>query len=46
MLKTSRRAPKRQLAVAALAAATLALTACAPTDEADSAEDTASDASS
>ena len=46
MLKTSRRAPQRQLAVAALAAATLALTACAPTDEADSADDTSSDASS
>jgi polar amino acid transport system substrate-binding protein len=46
MLKTSRRAPKRQLAVAALAAATLALTACAPTDEPDSADDTSSDASS
>jgi len=46
MLKTSRRAVKRQLAVAALAATTLALTACAPTDEADSADDTSSDASS
>lgn len=46
MLKTSRRAVKRQLAVAALAAATLALTACAPTDEADSTDDTPSDASS
>jgi polar amino acid transport system substrate-binding protein len=46
MLKTSRRAAKRQLAVAALAAATLALTACAPTDEADSADDTSSDAGS
>lgn len=46
MLKTSRRAAKRQLAVAALAAATLALTACAPTDEADSADDTVSDTGS
>jgi polar amino acid transport system substrate-binding protein len=46
MLKTSRRAAKRQLAVAALAAATLALTACAPTDEADSADDTSSDTGS
>ena len=41
MLKTS-----RPLAVAALAAATLALTACAPTDEADSAADTSSDTGS
>lgn len=46
MLKTSRRYALRQLAVAALAAATLALTACAPTDEADSADDTSSDTES
>lgn len=46
MLKTSRRYALRQLAVAALAAATLALTACAPTDEADSADDTTSDTES
>jgi polar amino acid transport system substrate-binding protein len=45
MLKTARRAPQRQLAVAALAAATLALTACAPTDETDSADDSSAGAS-
>ena len=41
MLKTS-----RPLAVAALAAATIALTACAPTDEADTGSDAGSDSSS
>jgi polar amino acid transport system substrate-binding protein len=41
MLKTSRRVAKRHLAVVALATATLALTACAPTDEADTADDSA-----
>jgi len=46
MLKTSGRVASRHLAVAALAAATIALSACAPTDEADSGTDTSSDASS
>lgn len=41
MLKTARLLPMRHLAVAALATATLALTACAPTDEA---ADTGTDA--
>ncbi|PKH44011.1 polar amino acid transport system substrate-binding protein [Nocardioides alpinus] len=41
MLKTS-----RPLAVAALATAAIALTACAPTDEADTGTDTATDAGS
>jgi polar amino acid transport system substrate-binding protein len=41
MLKTSRRVAKRHLAVVALATATLAITACAPTDEADTADDSA-----
>ena len=45
MLKTSRRAAKRHLAIATLATATLVLTACAPTDEADP-DTTASDSSS
>src|SRR5688500_6802628 len=36
MLKTSRRAARRHLAVVPLVAAAIALTACAPTDEADS----------
>ncbi|MCP3421259.1 ABC transporter substrate-binding protein [Nocardioides pinisoli] len=35
MLKTSRRAARRHLAVVTLAAAAIALSACAPTDEAD-----------
>ena len=45
MLTTPRRVAKRHLALAALATATLALTACAPTDEADSGTD-ASESSS
>jgi polar amino acid transport system substrate-binding protein len=45
MLKTSRRVAKRHLAVAVLATATIALTACAPTDEADSGTDTGSETS-
>ncbi|GAA1919739.1 ABC transporter substrate-binding protein [Nocardioides hwasunensis] len=44
MLKTSRRVAKRHLAVATLTAATIALTACAPTDEADGGSDGGSDA--
>ena len=49
MLKTSRSVATRRLALAALATATFAVSACAPTDEADSgtdASDTSSDASS
>ena len=42
MLKTSRRAARRHLAVVTLASAALALTACAPTDEADSGTDAGS----
>lgn len=42
MLKTSRRAAKRHLAVVTLASAAIALSACAPTDEADSGSDTGS----
>ena len=42
MLKTSRRVARRHLAVAALATATISLTACAPTDEADSGTDSTS----
>lgn len=42
MLNTSRRVAKRHLAVATLATATIALTACAPTDEADSGTDSGS----
>lgn len=42
MLTTSRRVAKRHLAVATLATATIALTACAPTDEADSGTDSGS----
>ncbi|NYE38452.1 polar amino acid transport system substrate-binding protein [Nocardioides cavernae] len=45
MLKTSRRVAKRHLAVATLATATIALTACAPTDEADSGDDSGSGSS-
>ncbi len=45
MLKTSRPVAKRHLAVAALATATLALTACAPTDEADTGTDAGSESS-
>ena len=45
MLKTARPLPMRHLAVAALATATLALTACAPTDEADSGTDATTDTS-
>ena len=40
MLKTSRRAARRHLAVVTLTAAAIALSACAPTDEADSGSDT------
>lgn len=39
MLKTSRRAARRHLVVVPLAAAAIALSACAPTDEADSGTD-------
>ncbi len=39
MLKTSRCVPKRHLAIVALATATFAVSACAPTDEADSGTD-------
>src|SRR6478609_2399657 len=46
MLKTSRRAAKRHLAVVTLASAAIALSACAPTDEADSGSDAGSDSSS
>ncbi|WP_210443420.1 ABC transporter substrate-binding protein [Nocardioides sp. SYSU D00065] len=42
MLTTSRPRAARHLAVAALATATIALSACAPTDEADSGSDTSS----
>ena len=42
MLTTSRPRAARHLAVAALATATIALSACAPTDEADSGSDTGS----
>lgn len=45
MLKTSRRAAKRHLAVVTLASAAIALSACAPTDEADSGSDAGSDSS-
>src|SRR4051794_36472123 len=43
MLKTSRRAAKRHLAVVTLASAAIALSACAPTDEADSGSDSGSE---
>ena len=46
MLKTSRRAAKRHLAVVTLASAAIALSACAPTDEDDSGTDSGSDTSS
>ena len=46
MLKTARPRSLRHLVLAATATATLALTACAPTDEADSGSDSATDASS
>jgi polar amino acid transport system substrate-binding protein len=46
MLKTSRRVAKRHLAVAALATATIALSACAPTDETDTGSDAGSDTGS
>ena len=42
MLKTSRRATKRHLAVVTLASAAIALSACAPTDEADTGSDSGS----
>lgn len=45
MLKTSRRAARRHLAVVTLTAAAIALSACAPTDEADSGTDAGSDSS-
>ncbi|MCY4727447.1 ABC transporter substrate-binding protein [Nocardioides sp. STR2] len=45
MLKTSRRATKRHLAVVTLASAAIALSACAPTDETDSGTDSGSDSS-
>jgi polar amino acid transport system substrate-binding protein len=45
MLKTSRRAAKRHLAVVTLASAAIALSACAPTDEADSGSDAGSESS-
>ena len=45
MLTTSRRAAKRRLALATFATATLVLTACAPTDEADTGTDSGSEAS-
>ena len=45
MLKTSRRAARRHLAVVTLASAAIALSACAPTDEADSGSDAGSDSS-
>ncbi|WP_416952972.1 ABC transporter substrate-binding protein [Nocardioides sp. T5] len=45
MLKTSRRSTKRHLAVATLASAAIALSACAPTDEADSGSDSGSETS-
>lgn len=43
MLKTSRRAARRHLAVVTLTAAAIALSACAPTDEADSGTDAGTD---
>ncbi|QSR31652.1 amino acid ABC transporter substrate-binding protein [Nocardioides sp. S5] len=46
MLKTARPRSLRHLVLAATATATLALTACAPTDEADSGSDSAADGSS
>lgn len=46
MLKTARPRSLRHLVLAATATATLALTACAPTDEADSGSDSAADDSS
>jgi len=45
MLKTSRRAARRHLAVVTLASAAIALSACAPTDEADSGSDSGSETS-
>jgi polar amino acid transport system substrate-binding protein len=45
MLKTSRRAAKRHLAVVTLASAAIALSGCAPTDEADSGTDGSSESS-
>jgi polar amino acid transport system substrate-binding protein len=45
MLKTSRRAARRHLAVVTLTAAAITLSACAPTDEADSGSDAGSDSS-
>ena len=45
MLKTSRRAARRHLAAVTLASAAIALSACAPTDEADSGSDAGSDSS-
>src|SRR6476469_848177 len=45
MLKTFRRAARRHLAVVTLASAAIALSACAPTDEADSGSDAGSDSS-
>ncbi len=46
MLKTARPRSMRHLVLAATATATLVLTACAPTDEADSGSDSAADGSS
>jgi polar amino acid transport system substrate-binding protein len=46
MLKTARPRSMRHLVLAVTATATLALTACAPTDEADSGSDSAADDSS
>ena len=46
MLKTARPRSMRHLVLAATATATLALTACAPTDEADTGSDSAADGSS
>ncbi|HSU01863.1 MAG TPA: ABC transporter substrate-binding protein [Nocardioides sp.] len=45
MLTTARRRPVRRLALAAIASTTLALTACAPTDEADTGTDASADSS-
>jgi polar amino acid transport system substrate-binding protein len=45
MLKTSRRVARRHLAVVTLTAAAIALSACAPTDEADSGTDAGTDSS-
>ena len=45
MLKTSRRAARRHLAVVTLASAAIALSACAPTDEADSGSGSGSETS-